>query len=393
MYYMWVVLSYHLCSMHVHCIYIAEYAAWAFRKMLSQGPVVVVSGGRVVARERVQALRQIAHGDGEDRVRRLCPGAVIRIRDGHVEQTAWEALIRAMHGITPFMEAVDPPFLYLGQAATSDVQAAAAAWGVQAGAGSGRAMARLAALRSAPGHVLTVPPEREQAFLDRFEVRRLLETGMPEDMVDQLELFGFHTLGALRRLTLRQVMAQFGADGERIHAMIHPEDDGRIPVHVPAPSVRVEHAWPDAVPAAERVLRPVLEELVARAVAGLEGRRCQCLGIELDVAGMREPATARRLLQAPQHAPGALLRLLWTMVEALVTRDMEVLGMTVGLESLRMPAVHQEDLFDARPAVMGAVRTIHRRYPGAVQRAALRPHAVFDEDRVHLHAVDVNRKP
>jgi|GEM_PF-2779491 len=378
--------------MNVHCVYIPEYAAWAFRRMLGGPPVVVVSGGRVIARQRVQSLRHIAHGDGEDRVRRLCPGASVRLRDVHVEQTCWEAVVRAFNRVTPFMEAVEPPFMYLGQADTADVQAAVATWGVQAGAGSGRSMARLAALRSAPGHVLTVQPGREQAFLDRFDVRRLMETGTPADMVDQLELFGYGTLGALRRLTSRQISAQFGVDGERIHAMIHAEGDARIPVHVAAPSVEVSCTWPDAVPAAERVLRPALEKLVARAAEQLDGRRCQCLRLELDASGAREPLEKRRMLQAPQHGAGTFLRLLWPMMETLVSRDMEVYRMAVHLESLRMPSVHQEDLFDARPAVMGAVRTIHRRYPGAVQRAALRPHAVFDEDRTRLEVVDVNHK-
>lgn len=378
--------------MNVHCVYIPEFAAWAIRKVLSVHPVVVMSAGRVVARERVQSLRQVAHGDGVDRVRRLCPAAVVRVRDVHVEQTAWEALVRTLSQASPFMEAMEPPFVYLGQAEPSEIQAAAAAWGLQVGAGSGRAMARLAALRSAPGHVLVVHPGREQAFLDRFEVRRLLETGTPKDMVEQLELFGYRTLGALRRLSQRQISAQFGGDGERMYDLVHPVEDGRIPVHVASPSIVEPHEWLESVPAAERVLRPVLEELVGRAAARLEGRRCQCLRLELDAWGAGHPLETRRMLQIPQHGAATFMRLLWPMVEALVNRDLEVCGVTVHLESLRMPAVHQEDLFDARPAVMGAVRTIHRRYPGAVRRADVRPHAVFDEDRVRLEVVEVNRK-
>lgn len=380
-----------ICVKHVYCIYIPELPAWAFERAFGSSfggrPVVVVSGGVVVARQRVQALRQVVHGDRADRVARMCPTAVVRLRDVHVERACWESLLRALHALTPFIHAVTPPFLYAADVSEAQVQRLAEDWNVQVGGGQHRTIAQFAAIRSASGHVLSVGRGREQAFLDRFEVRRLTDVGTPRDMIDQMELFGYRSLGDLRRLTARQMSAQFGPDGELIHTMIHPGADGRIPLYTPAPSVEVGHEWDSPVPAAERMLRPVLERLVARATDRLGTYRSQYVRLVMHPATSAEPLERYRMLQAPCHAPGPIMRLAWSLVEQMVSRHLEIDRMTLHLEALRMPAVQQEDLFDRRPAVDGAIRTIHRRYPGAIRRAQLRPHALFDEDGVQLEEV------
>lgn len=392
-----------MCVKHVYCIYIPEFAAWAMERALSVDggvgggslaggagrPVVVVSGGVVIARQRVQALRQIMHGDSADRVARMCPDAVVRVRDVHVERAGWEALLRALHGVTPFIHAVQPPFVFATDVEKEVLGPWAARWRVQVGAARQRTIAQFAAIRSAVGHVVHVEHGREQAFLDRFEVRRLADLGTPPDMMEQMELFGYRTLGTLRRLTARQMAAQFGPDGEYIHAMIHPGADARIPPWVPPPSVTAEHVWTCPAPAAERLLRAVLEKLVARAVAELGDRRSQYVRLEMEPTGVAGVLERGRMLQAPCHSARAFMGLAWTLVEQMVSRHLELDRMTLHLEALRMPAVHQEDLFDQRPVVDGAIRTIHRRYPGAIRKAELRPHAVFDEDRIELGPVGV----
>ncbi len=72
------------------------------------------------------------------------------------------------------------------------------------------------------------------------------------------------------------------------------------------------------------------------------------------------------------------------MMGSLLESSMEVDRVGIRLESLRPPSVRQSALFDERPAVLGAVRTVHRRYPGFIRCAVVHEHALFEEDEMAL---------
>lgn len=65
-----------------------------------------------------------------------------------------------------------------------------------------------------------------------------------------------------------------------------------------------------------------------------------------------------------------------------------VVRIGIRLESLRTPSPRQTALFDERPDVSGAVREVHRRYPGMMRHAVLHPHALFEEDEMTFQEAD-----
>ena len=153
--------------MQIGCLYIPDFPAWALaRTMPSSAPMVAIWAGRVIAS---RGARGVEVGDRADRVARLCPEAVVRVRDIHVEQACWEGVLRSLHRVTPFIESADPPFVCFRADTGDAIDTLAAELGIQIGLAGHRATARLAAVRAASGHVLRIPDARRIAFLDRFE--------------------------------------------------------------------------------------------------------------------------------------------------------------------------------------------------------------------------------
>lgn len=385
------------CLIYVYCLYVPEYPAWAFARVLrkvlrkvpgkvlgKRSPVVVVSGGRVISRTRIHQLRSVNPGDRADRVRRLCPDAVIRIRDVQLERACWESVLRDVNAITPFIEGNDPPFVYFAECSFSEARALSIRLSAQVGFGAHRSIAQLAALRSAEGHVLQVRARRLAPFLRRFDTSRLAELGFSEDVLEQLRLFGYHTLCDVCRLNDRQLEAQFDQEGKRLHKMLHPKKAERIPLYVSPPVIERWYAYDDPVVAEPGTLKPVLEKLIDQAVEGLGAYRCQRIRLAIHAERAQKPRWAERILSVSRGAPDTLFRLTVPLMEELIEPGVEVERMGIQLGSLRKPNMRQAALFDERPAALGVVRNIHRRYPGFIRRAVLEEHALFEEDEVTL---------
>ena len=374
----------------VGCLYVPAFGAWALERVSDgSGPVVVLSGGGAVSWSRVAALREVRQGDRADRIARLCPGARIRVRDASVEWASWDGVVDALHRVTPFIAPSRPPWAWFRVDEPDPLPALAAELGVRIGVAGDRATARLAAVRSADRHVLRVTPDRRRAFLDRFDVDLLPEIGFPEEMAERLRLFGYPTLGSLAHLTHRHLRSQFGPDGEALFDMVHPGPDVPVPLHVPPPAVEVAEEPEQSVRDAE--LSAVAALLAGRASEALEGRRTQRIVLEVHPDG-DVPRRASRLLPEPHGRADALRRFTLRLLPEVVRPDEAMSRVVLRLEALRRPEVSQADLFSVRRAVIGAVRRVHRRYPGSIRRAVLRPHALLPEDEVGFEAVeDVSR--
>jgi nucleotidyltransferase/DNA polymerase involved in DNA repair len=219
-------------------------------------------------------------------------------------------------------------------------------------------------------------------------VERLAELGFSEDMLEQLRLFGYATLDGVRRLTARQIEAQFGEEGARLHAMLHPEPGDRIPLYVPPPCVERWHEFETPVPAEPAMTEPVLARLIERAAERLRGKRCRLLRVGMHVEGEHEPRWTERVLSSPRSEADSLYRLAAPLLGRLLERSLDLERLAVQLGSLQEASYRQVSLFDERPAVLGAVRNVHRRYPGFIRRAVLEEHALFEEDEVALERFD-----
>ncbi len=378
-----------LCVMHVYCLYISHYPAWAHARLLRRrAPVVVVAGGRVVAHASSRHLRDIRIGDRADRVEQLSPEAIIRVRDTELERACWDDVLREVNGITPFIAQSAPPFLYFSGARFADVRALALRLRARMGRGENRSAAQLAAIRSVEGNVIQLRPRRWAAFLRRFDVNHLAELDFSDDMLEQLRLFGYTTLGDILSLTERQLGSQFGPDGRRLFEMVHPDSDGRIALYTPLPSIEEWHEFEDSVALEPGILEPVIRDCIDRACKELGGYRCQRVQLGLQLAHKFEPRWEGRVLSIPRNRPDTLFRLIAPLLQDLLLKlygtvsGDSVMGIGVRFESLRHPSIQQAALFEERPAVQGAVRGVHRRYPGSVRQATIKRHVLFEEDEV-----------
>lgn len=366
------------------CLHIPSFPAWAFQRYEQIDlPLVVISGGCVVA--ATQGLRRIgvACGITAERVQALVPEVVIRMRDASFEKAAWEEVLQVVNGYTPFLESREIGFAFFHPPDhVRDTRALAASLQAQMGMGPYRSIALLASLKPAAGTMLRIDPEHVSSFLTQFPVEKLAELHFEEPFIEQLGLFGYQTLGQARSLSLRHLEAQFGEDGKRLHELLHPlESEGPIPIYSPSPSITSLYEFEE--PASEPAdLLPALEFLMERASARLADQRCQRIKVSFQGPLPADNRFACQVLPEPVHSPGRLMHTARKLIKQLLSSPVSVETLVLELSALRRPQAEQSSLFAHRPGLYRAVEAVHRRFPGAIKRAVLYPGAVFPEERV-----------
>lgn len=334
-------------------------------------------------------LREVTPGMPRERALALAPEARVYTRDRRLEAATWEDLLRRLHEFTPRLASEAPGRADLAALSAPALRRLAAACQARVGTGPTRARAHLAARRAAPGAATVVTPGREAAFLARCPVDVLAEAGFDADLPERLTLFGFRTVGALRRLSRRHLTAQFGSDGERLHALLHPPAEPPVPLFVPPPALE---ARADFLPACDTLdpLFAALPGLVADAAAQLAGRVAQRVRVTVERDG-EAPHGIVRLLHEPTDQPGLLERSARDLLRRLLAPEVvpaaegtprPVGVLTVALSALATPTPRQASLFVHRPSLAPVVRMVQRRHPGALVRAVPHADAPFTEDAV-----------
>jgi len=370
--------------MQIGSLFIPSFPAWTFLQAEGNGaPLAVIASGRVIAACRASRRSGIEPGMSGERVKSLCPDVRLRIRSAELEAAAWEEVVHSVNGITPFIEKSRPPLLYFRPDDLPLARALTETLSVHGGVAPHRAAAQLAALRAAPGNMLVVSPRNLDGFLDRFAVERIAEIGFEEDTVDLLHHFGYATLGAVKKLSLRHLKAQFGDDGERLFKMLHPETEPPIPLFREARVIRQGYEFDDPCREPREIL-PVLEYLVCQAAEILRPEYCQRLRLIAKGYRNRANATAFRILPEPIGNLPGLLRAAVRLLHEVLSPGLEVESLALELGALRHMKSAQVPLFKERPSVFTAVRAVHRRFPEMVQRAVVQPDVLFSEDEMRL---------
>lgn len=374
--------------MQFGCFYIPAFPAWVFEQVdpaARTAPVVVVGSGRVVAFSRRLRLSGISEGIPAERAERLAPEETLfRHRDAPLERAAWEDVLHEINTHTPFLEPDRPGRLYFRSFA--DIREVTSRFRAQAALAPHRSTALFAALRAAEGHVLAVRPRHVRLFLDRFEVERLATLGFSEELIEQLPLFGFDTLGAVLGLAYRHLRAQFGEEGERLYRLLHPGDEDPISPYTPPPAIRRAYEFDHPCSEPGEVL-PALEYVLRQAAAELKGRSAQRVKVTLHDR-LHPTAFACRVLPEASNDPRRLLHTAKPLLISLLAPESTVQALELELGSLRTVQAEQGGLFFQRPPTEKAVQAVHRRYPGALRRPATDPEAVFDEDRASLEPLE-----
>lgn len=374
--------------MRFGCLYIPAFPAWVFEHVDPAArtvPVVVIASGEVIAFSRRLRSTGIAEGIPAERAERLVPeGTLLRHQDASLEQAVWEDVLQEINTYTPFLEPDRPGRLYVKPFA--GIREATRRLRAQTALAPHRSTALLGALRAAEGHMLAVQPRHARIFLDRFEVKRLAELHFSEELIEQLPLFGFDTLGAALGLAPRHLRAQFGEEGDRFYRLIHPGDDAPMSLYTPPPAIRRAYEFDHPCSEPGEVL-PALKYLLRQAAAELKGHGAQRVKITLHDR-LRPSACMCRVLPEASNDPRRLFNTATILLEGMLEPGSTVQVVELELGSLRTMQPEQGGLFFQRPPVEKAVRTVHRRYPNVLRRPATAPDAVFEEDRASLESLD-----
>jgi DNA polymerase-4/protein ImuB len=299
----------------------------------------------------------------------LCPKAVFLDPDPARYQDAFEAVLRALEGISPLVEAAELGRAYVGvdgldglhrdemalgdalvQACLPDRQAVRLAHGQgrpagsllpSVGLGEGKFVAWAAAVTSAPGEACVVPAGRETAFLSPLDVSLL---PCSPDTLRRLELLGLRTIGDLAALPLGAVQAQFGPEGRRLWELAHGLDREPLRPRRHEESASERLTFPEPTVSTGALLtagRQLLSRLFRR--PALRGRAVRQMRLRAALSDGRSWERTVTFREATADRDQMLYVLRCTLEAALPSRPVEEVELT--LSGLTGETGKQEGLF------------------------------------------------
>lgn len=350
----------------IGCLRIPDFPAWVMRYRHVERKLVVFYRGRVVA--RTWGLRRlIVPGEAVERARAAHPEVKFVERDMLYEQVRWHAVLEKVYGLTPLVEPVEPGLAYFQPLEPLSPAALSRDLEAQVGAGPTRSVARIAAARTHAGHFLEIAARGVETFMRATPVQTLRDLGYSEEMVDRLELFGLDRLDRVARLSRRHLVAQFGAEGDSLFALLDRSRE-ELPIAPFQPPVAVvrEFCFEEEVREPGEV-EPVLASLAQEAAAELDGSLCTRVVVETAGRCADSARMASSVVKEGTADAGLLYRTaLRSLHRSWPDSPVETLRLTLG--SLRAAPVNQGRLFFYRPDIRTAIDRVHRRYPNAILR-------------------------
>lgn len=352
----------------VGCLYMPHFAAWAAGAARGERDAVIVHcRDKVVAASPAYLARGLAAGASLHRARMLFPRARFLPRDLPAEQVYADHLRERLYQLTPQVTLLETPRLtgcwaLLQGFAPDGLEQALQDLCAQGGWAELQPHAMLAALYAAAGQlsILASPA----AFYRTAPLLRLLELGFASRTIELLQWVGMRTLADLQRLTRNQLQAQFGTEGRRLCAWLHPAvQPVRVPHYTPR-SVTVAQTLPWNPDTAVQ-LHPYLHRLIRAVCQRLGGMAPTWIRLAVIQRGghtaahfqaLKPPFAGARTLQGPaQHL----------LDKALLTlRDehpVNRLVLTAGGLAREEPV--QTSLFAARPHWHTIRPLLLRRFP------------------------------
>ncbi len=350
------------------CVYMPHFAAWAAGE-----PRHCRDGAIVHARDRVVAaspayLRQGARaGLSLHRARTLFPRACFLSRDLPAEQLYADRLLERLYQLTPQVNLIQDRHLTgcwiaVQGFAAADLRTVLQEYHAQGGCAALQSHALLAALYGPAGQLHTLADVA--AFLRRASIQPLAELGIAPRTLELLHWVGIRTLAELHRLTQRHLQAQFGKEGRRLFALLHPSSHPiPVPHHTPRSlTVSRDISWE---PGSIQDFQPYLIALVHAGCKRTPAMAPTWLRLKLTPRGGHGVERFRALKppygrNAVLHGPA--LHLLQQGLTAL-TEDQRVHQLELTLGGL-IPAVPaQGTLFPSRPGWHAVRPHLLRRFP------------------------------
>jgi len=264
-------------------------------------PVVVLHGNRVVAHSLAAAREGVAVGQRRRQAQAACPRARLVVHDPEGDARQFEKIVSAIAALIPRVELTEPGMLsflakgpsryfggeeamavHMGGVAIEAIGAfevLAAVGGFGVGLADGRFAAAIAARQAAAGGspvIVSNGVEATARFLAPLPVQLLASVaGLDADFVQLLQRLGVRQLGQLAALSVADVLARFGRQGEFAHRLAGGGDD-RPPDTVAPPSgliaVQVLDDPAHHVDTLVFIARQMADELCS--VLGADGKVC-----------------------------------------------------------------------------------------------------------------------
>lgn len=222
---------------------------------------------------------------------------------------------------------------------------------VTVGLGRNRMFARLIGARAKPDGLRRLEEAEEEPFLRALPIGGL--PGIGPQRAALLERLQVPTVGDLRRLSRRALVALFGLDGATLHERAHGEDHRAIGDRDVPRSILRSTSFEEETEDPGRI-DGMLEYLVGRAARALRGRGLEAGGIAVEVGfADRRRDTRSRRLPSPTALDPELVREALALRRALAGRRVALRYLGVTLDRIRRaPEAVQLDLF-ADPALRG----------------------------------------
>ena len=257
------------------------------------------------------------------------------------------------------------------------------------GVAAKRFVARRAAAVAGSGSAAVIPPGHELSLLAPQPVAAL---PIDAEIVQRLHLLGLRTIGALARLPLDALQAQFGASARLLYQLARGGDDTPIGVSVAPPALARTARF--AGPISNRtLLEAAINRLVDRLAAQLDagGWAARAIKVMLHLED-GAPWSQQRTLSAPTADPSKLREvflalsraaILDTGIEALTLEIRELVPTVAAQLELFAPASGQTRQLDA------ALERLGTRYAGSFVRATVANSAAqLPERRVRFEPRD-----
>lgn len=364
----------------VGCFFIPNYPAWALLQHGGEPPLAVVDQGHVLAAGREAWAAGVEVGIRAGRARVLCEEISLRPRDRALESALWERVEQALNGSTPYVERAALGRSVFRPHDREELRRLYRGAGAQVGLAPTRLDAHLAARKAAEGRLLEISEEHLDSFRRGMSVGRLAPIGVDPEVVERLALFGYKNVAAVASLSKKHLKAQFGERGTRLYDRLHPSSEPTIAAYTSPPTIE-EHRRFERPQRQVGTLEEAIDALIEDAVAALGQRTTQRLTLRLDCR-QNGPVEGARILREPQSTEDALKSISHTLLKQQLSTEPAVEEIAVVLGALGQQEAEQGTLFFERPGVRRAVRRVHRRHPGILQRARLDHRAVFHEDRI-----------
>lgn len=348
-------------------LYLAERADPGSKR----SPLVVVEEQRVAHANAPARRHGITPGMRLDGARMRVEGLQVASYPEPDLDYAWQALLRELHGITPWLES-GPRGRAFARIDAGEAAELAARYDVRVGLADDCETAELAALAAHPGRCREVHADQRDAFLKRLPLRFLKGVGVSDGNLVRLHWLGLTTVAELARWSAVQLRSYLGGEGEALLPYLHgPRRATLRPFQLPR-TLRRSLAFPEPVREPYQLL-PAIDRLAGELERALEGRASRRLTLTTTLSGGQRRATrlAKRPLQQARHIRQQALFAL---------RDSHVDGRFVERLTLELASPErlgmQEGLWPQRERRQRALDATLERFPSAPRRFVWRdPHA------------------